>query len=46
MSVYLILLAYSTPLDEFVNIGGEAGPPEITFKESFGVKLACVSEGG
>ena len=45
MGVYFVLLAHGTSFDEFVNIGSQAGPPEVTFEENFCAESACMSEG-
>ena len=43
MSVDLVLLANHTTHNEVFDKSGEAWPPEVTFKDSFGVKDTHVS---
>ena len=45
MSVYFVLLAHSASFDEFVDIGSQPWPPEVSFKEGFGVELTGMSKG-
>ena len=45
MSVCLVLLAYRTTFNEFVNVGSQPWPPEVTFKEGFGTESASMPKG-
>ena len=45
MSVYLVLLTYSTSFDKFVDVSGQSRPPEVVFEEGFGVELSRMAEG-
>ena len=45
MSVYFVLLAYHTTFNEFVNMGSQSRPPEVTFKEGFGMEPASMPKG-
>ena len=46
VSVYFVLLAYGTSFNELVNIGSQTRPPEVLFKESFGMESTCMSKSG
>ena len=45
MGVYFVLLAHSASFDEFVDIGSQSQPPEVSFKEGFGVESTGMSKG-
>ena len=45
MSVYFVLLTYSTSFDKFVDISGQSGPPEVAFEECFGVESSHMAKG-
>ena len=45
MSVYLVLLTYSTSFNKFVDVSGQSRPPEVAFEEGFGAELSHMAEG-
>ena len=44
--VNLILLAYRTSRDEGIDEGGKSRPPKVSFQESLGAELSCMSSSG
>ena len=46
MSVHFVLLAYGTSFNKFDDVGGESWPPEVMFKECFGVESSCMTKSG
>ena len=46
MMVHFVLLACGAARDKGIDEGGQTRPPEVTFDDSLGAEVSCMSQGG